>query len=209
MKDFQEEYIKNLPDCYRKDKDSNNYKILQLAGHSVEGIKEVLTDIDGSLDLNKATGKTLDLYGDMVGQSRGRANDKQYLMLIKTRIMRNLANGSNKSVVNCLSSILNCDPSEISIKDTPNKPCTVTISNIPLQTVLEADMTTTQLLSLIKTLMPVGIVFETVSFDGTFSFSDSENEQSTTEGFCDVEGGTIGGFFGLLSSDEDNTVLPI
>lgn len=208
MKLYQEEYIKNLPDSYRKDKDSNNCKLLELAKYSVEDLRKTLQQLVDSLDLNNATGKTLDLYGEMLGQNRGLSTDEQYRMLIKTRIMRNLSNGSNKSVVNSLAAILNCNSSEISIQDTENKTCSVSISSIPLETVLLAGMSTKQFEALIKTLMPVGVTFEQFAYDGTFTFSDLENEYNETEGFSDVEEGTIGGYLGVLSGDENGVILP-
>lgn len=209
MKLFQTEYIKNLPDCYAKGRESNNYKLLSIAKYCIDKSRLENEQIYESLDLNKATGKTLDLYGEMVGQSRGLANDEQYRILIKTRLMRNLSNGSNKSIVASLATILNCEPSEISITDKEDESCTIVLSNINLHTVQEAGLTTAQFETLIKTLLPVGVKFEPFSYDGTFTFSDNENEQSDTEGFCDIEGGTIGGYLGILSSDENNTVLPI
>lgn len=208
MKMFQKEYIKNLPDCYKKDKTSNNYKLLQIAKDSTDSFRGTLAEIQDSLDLNKVTGKTLDLYGEMVGQSRGLANDEQYRMLIVTRIMRNLSNGSHKSVVGALSLILNCSSSEISLIDTENKSCSVTMSNIDLRVVQAAGMSTSQFTQIVKALLPVGVVVEPFNFDGTFTFSDVDNEYDEETGFSNDEG-TIGGYLGVLSQEANDTILPI
>ena len=204
-----ENHALNLPDKYRKTSNSNNAKILEI--ERLEGVKirEALSQVEAILDIYNATGKTLDLYGEMVGQVRGQATDEQYRMLIKTKIMRNLSNGSHKSIVDSLAAILNCSPSQISIKDTSNKVCSVTIANIPLEIVLYAGLSTSQLDMLIKSLLPVGVTFEPFTYEGTFSFAASEGEQSETEGFTDVEGGTIGGYLGTLSNNADDIVLPI
>lgn len=208
MKLFQENHIKNLPDCYNKEKTSNNYKILELSKKNVNAFRECLISIDNSLSLDNAKGATLDLYGDLVGQKRGLATDEQYILLIKTRIMRNLVNGSYKSITDALRAILNCSNSQIFIEET-NTPCKVKISKLPLKSILEADLTTAQVTEIIKTIMPVGITFENIVYDGTFEFSNVENEYDETAGFCDVEGGTIGGYLGALSASTDETVLPI
>ena len=208
MKLFQEEYINNLPDCYNKSKTSNNYKLLELFKYSIDGFRHNIKQIEDILYLDNARGATLDLYGELVGQNRGLATDEQYIFLIKTRIMRNLANGSNKSIVDALCSILNCNVTDVHIEDAES-PCTVKISNLPLKTVIEADLTTNQLTQIIQSLMPIGVTFEPVTYDGTFEISDIENEYDDTAGFCDVEGGTIGGYLGTLSSDTHETVLPI
>lgn len=209
MKMFQEELIRNLPDCYRKDKESNNYKLLHLFDYHIEKMRSEAAEMREQITLDNATGKTLDLYGEMVGQNRGQATDEQYRMLIKTKIMRNLSNGSHKSIIDSLAAILNCSPSDISIKDTPDKTCSVTIANIPLEIVLTAGLSTSQLEMLLKSLLPVGVTFEQFTYEGTFSFAASEGEQSETEGFTDVEGGTVGGYLGTLSINADDVVLPI
>ena len=77
MGDFKSVYVDNLPDAYRKDTDSNNYKILNIQKIEIDGIKEDTEDVYNTLDLDQATGKTLDLYGDMLGQARGFATDDQ------------------------------------------------------------------------------------------------------------------------------------
>lgn len=208
MKFYQENQINNLPDCYNKKGTSNNYKLLKLSEFNTDAIRHSLKQIEAVLNINNAKGSTLDLYGDVVGQSRGLATDEQYILLIKTRIMRNLANGSYKSIVDSLCAILNCDNSQVLIEEL-NEPCKIKISNLPLKTILDANLTTTQITEIIKTLMPVGVVFESSVYDGTFTFSNSENEYNEAEGFCDVEGGTIGGHLGVLSSDTNTVVLPI
>lgn len=208
MKLFQETLIDNLPDCYKKDKGSNNYKLLELSKKNVDAFRECLISIENSLNLNNARGATLDLYGKLVGQSRGLATDEQYILLIKTRIMRNLANGSNKGVVDALCAILNCKRSQVHITDT-NNPCEVLIT-VPLGSIIEAELTAKKFNQLVKSILPVGVVLSAnMIYEGTFEFSAAENEQNETAGFCDVEGGTIGGYFGALSSEENETVLQI
>lgn len=208
MKLFQETLIDNLPDCYKKDKGSNNYKLLELSKKNVDAFRECLISIENSLNLNNARGATLDLYGKLVGQSRGLATDEQYILLIKTRIMRNLANGSNNGVVDALCAILNWKQSQVHITDTDN-PCEVLIT-VPLGSIIEAELTVKQFNQLVKSILPVGVVLSANTiYEGTFEFSAAENEQDETAGFCDVEGGTIGGYFGALSSEENETVLPI
>lgn len=208
MKLYQENHINNLPDYYNKEKTSNNYKILELSDYNVTKLRKTLKDIENSLNLNNAKGKTLDYYGELVGQSRGLATDEQYILLIKTRILRNLVNGSNKSITDALCAILDCEKSQMYITETTN-PCEITIT-LSLGTIISAELTVKQFNRLIQTLIPVGVVLSPNSlYEGTFEFSAIENEYDENAGFCDVEGGTIGGYFGALSSEKNETVLPI
>lgn len=209
MKFFQENYIKNLPDCYNKNTSSNNYKIFQLLKHDEESFRKALSELADSLDLDKASGFTLDLYGQTVGQNRGQTTDAQYLILIKTKIEKNRCSGNYESIVNCICRILNCEPSDVLIEE-QNAPCVVKLSKISLDAILNADFTPSQFTQIVKTLLPVGITLETSVYEGTFEFADGENVASTTAGFRATETDeTMGGYFGALSNDNGQSILPI
>jgi hypothetical protein len=203
-----ENHARNLPDVYKKSTDSNNYKILEIERQTGIGAKETLEEILNSLDLDNAKGKTLDLYGEMLGQQRGIATDEQYLLLIRTKIMRNLSNGSYPSILQSLCATFSCDPSQIYIEELES-PCTVKLNSLPLTVINNAGITSAQASAIVKKLLPVGITLESFLFEGTFQFADTETEQSTDAGFCDVEGGTTGGYLGVSGGDEVEQLLPI
>lgn len=121
MKRFDENYIKNLPDCYNKDPTSNHSKIMQLLRYDDDNFRSLLEELLDSLDLDKARGHTLDLYGEMVGQNRGVATDEQYLVLIKAKIERNRCEANIQSIANALCRTLNCEPSEFCLKDSDRR----------------------------------------------------------------------------------------
>lgn len=201
-------HAQNLPDSYKKTKDSNNYKILEIERIAVNNERETLQKIGNSRGLDNAKGKTLDLYGEMVGQARGLATDDQYRLLIKSRLMRSLSNGSYESIVKSLCATLNCKPSEISITE-KDEPCVVQSITLPLTILAQAGLSKAQANALIKSLMPVGVTLETTLLEGTFMFSDSENDYDEEAGFCDVEGGSMGGYLGSLGEEGNETILPI
>lgn len=199
---------KNLPDAYKKTKDSNNYKILEIERIACTDLRKTLGEIDNILDINNATGETLDLYGERVGQARGKANDAKYLLMIKARISRNIANGSYQSIVSALCNTFDCDPSQILIEDGEST-CTVNIIQMPLEIINKAGLSTAQTLEIIKSMVPTGVTVDTYLFEGTFEFSELENEYDEKAGFSDVEGGTIGGFLGVTGNDLSDELLPI
>lgn len=200
--------VKNLTDAYKKTPDSNNYKILEIERIACEESRVGLQEINDILDINQATGKTLELYGERVGQAKGLADDEKYLFLIKTKIMRNITDGSYESVVNALCQTFDCDPSEVHIVDGEN-PCSVKVEHLPLYVINKAGFTASQTLALVESLLPIGVSISSYLFEGTFQFSSVEDEYDEEAGFSDVEGGTIGGFFGITSGDEEDEVLPI
>ena len=198
----------NLPDAYKKDPNSNNYKILEIERVEAEILRKNLRDIDNVLSLSKATGKTLDYYGERVGQKRGQATDDQYRVLILAKIMRNLSNGSYNSVVNCLCKTFNCEPNEVHFED-DEEPCTVSIKALPIDKIAKAGFTQKQALAIIKAVMPVCITLNSYYVESTFEFAEDETTYDDEKGFTDVEGGTVGGYFGYLFGSDNEPILPI
>lgn len=207
--EFNENLVKNLPDAFKKTTDSNNYKILEIERRTLADIRADLQDIDSILDINNAKGKTLDLYGERVGQARGIADDEKYLLMIKAKIMRNLSNGSYPSIVNALCETFSCEPSQVYITD-GEEPFTVNVVTLPLEVINKAGLTTSQTLALIKTMLPIGTVLTSFLFDGTFEFGANEDDYDTEKGFAISEDDqSIGGYLGATSADISDNPLPI
>lgn len=204
----KENHVKNLPDRYNKSAQSNNAKILAMEQDAVNLLRKELQEVYEIGDIFKATGKTLDLYGDMVGQPRGVATDDQYRYMIRLKIAQNISTGNYPSVLEALSVAFNCHPSEICLVDAESA-CAATLVSIPIATVTAANFTTIQAAALIQRLMPIGVSLESASFEGTFEFSDAEMEYSEEAGFTDAEGGEIGGYFGFIHGNVYETLLPI
>lgn len=190
--------VKNLPDAYSKAKNSNNAKILEVEKSAVDALREATAAIYESLDIEKAYGKTLDLYGDMIGQLRGTATDEQLIVLIKNRIMRNIANGDHTSVVNAICMTFGCDPSDVLLTELDGS-CKVTLEGVPIQKLVESNIDIETAVQIVFDLMPVGVFVEAATFAGTFEFSGSELEYNEAAGFGS-EDQTIGGYFGYVAS---------
>ncbi len=203
-----ENYAKNLPDHYKKTADSNNFKILEVERYAIDTFKQDTIDVYNSLDLSQAYGATLDMYGEMVGQPRGVANDEQYILMIRAKIAQNVSSGDYKSVANAICLTFDCEPSEVYITE-KDEPCTVELVVMPLSVINKAGLSTRQTVELVKKLLPVGIFLESFLFEGTFEFSAIETEYNENAGFCNVEGGEIGGYFGLLYGEDEEPILPI
>ena len=106
-KEFNSEvYVKNLPDYYRKDANSNNYKILEIEKHALRKLDEDISAVYDTLDIWKATGKTLDLYGEMYNQPREGLEDDPYRVLILLKMVRNRAGSDHTSIINALTAAL-------------------------------------------------------------------------------------------------------
>ena len=207
--EFNENLVKNLPDAFKKTTDSNNYKILEIEKRTLADIRADLQEIDNILDINNARGKTLDLYGERVGQVRGVADDDKYILMIKAKIMRNLSNGSYPSIVNAICETFSCEPSQVYITD-GDEPFTVNVVTLPLEVINKAGLSTTQTLAIIKSMLPVGVSLQSFLFDGTFEFGANEDDYDEDKGFAISEDDqSIGGYLGATQGDETDVILPI
>ncbi len=202
-----------LPDCYRKDKDSNNHKLLELGHYAAEGLKKDIASVRDMLDINLAEGKTLDLYGDMLGQRRGLLNDGQYRYMLLARIGRNVVQGDYISIMHALVLMFGSQMGDIALDDLEleeeGRPCVVKLTKFPVQVLANAGFSSRQAVEMTELLLPICVTLSADNFEGTFEFADTADIYDEAAGFADL-GMSIGGHLGLLLGDDDRIpVLPI
>lgn len=202
---YRERLHKNLPDAYSKAAGSNNAKILEIEKSAIDQLREAVSAVYDSLDIEKAAGKTLDLYGEMLGQARGMATDDQYRVLLKNRIALNFSSSDHTSIVNAICLAFGCDPSEVLL--TEPDVCTAQLEGLPFAKLNENNIDINTAIRLVNSLMPAGVSMEVMNFAGTFEFGSTAMEYDEAAGFAD-EAQTIGGFFGLIS-DGTGSNLPV
>ena len=200
-------HVKNLPDAYKKTTDSNNFKILEIERIACQDLRDSLYQVAEMLDVNNAKGKTLDYYGERVGQARGVADDVKYLLMIKSKIARNISNGSYQSIVDALCLTFSCEPSQVLIVE-EEEPCSVRFAMLPLEVINAAGLTISQTIALIQAMLPVGTSVSSFLFEGSFEFGTGEKEYDEETGFAD-DAGAIGGYLGATGADNSDELLPI
>lgn len=205
--------VGRLPDCYRKDTDSNNYKLLELGAAAARGLREDIAQVRDMLDLNQVKGRTLDLYGDMLGQRRGLLNDEQYRYMLFARIGRNVVQGDYNSILNTLVLMFNSQKGDITLDDLDiaeeERPCVVKLTKFPIFVLVNAGFSSRQAVSMIESLLPICVTLAADNFEGTFEFAELDGEYDADKGFADVAQ-TVGGYLGLLLGEDDSIpVLPI
>ena len=198
---------KNLPDAYKKDEKSNNYKILEIERVANVGLRSTLEEVANILDIENATGVILDMYGKRFGQARGKATDAQYRTMIKSKIVRGLCDGSYKNIVDAICFTFGCSIDDVCIKESPDKPMTVTLEKAPLPAIINAGFSLEQAEQIINNLMPITVTLESMYFEGTFEFGAAEGEYDEEKGFSEAENGEIGGYLGHVGSEENETEL--
>lgn len=201
---FNTNLVKNLPDVYRKTAGSNNDRILAIEGHATGEIRKAISQIFDSLDLEKATGKTLDLYGEMLNQKRGFTTDEVYLTLLKNRIMRNIGSGDYNSILSALSLIFNCEPSDFRLEENEHT-AAVKIESIPFDYINRSGLTVNEVVAIVRGLIPTAVMLEPIEFAGTFEFSDVSTDYDEEKGFGDIDQ-TMGGYLGLAASGTEDDI---
>jgi hypothetical protein len=186
---------KKLPDVFCKATYSNNNKLLILDNELRAFLANDIKAVYESLDIYQATGKTLERYGNIVGQKRENLTDDQYRLKILSMISRKCSGTDYNSILSILAIILECDVSDIIIEN-DTEPGSVAIRNIPFTVLNNVGFTVNQAVDIINSLFPVTVTLSSACFEGTFSFANSEDiEVDDTEGFSD-DNGTTGGYFG-------------
>lgn len=161
--------VKRLPDAYYKGTDGNNYKLLYLNELAATDLLHDITAALNCLDIYQATGKTLDLYGEMLGQHRGALDDAQYKLLILNKVGKNICQGDYNSVVELLAKMFKCSKDEIIITDSDST-LKVTLAKFPLEILLNAGFSGAQAVTIIEMLLPVCVKLTDINFQGTFEF---------------------------------------
>jgi hypothetical protein len=191
--------INKLPDAYYKGQDGNNYKLLNLNELAAQTFSQDTTDVLNSLDLEQATGATLDLYGQLLDQERGSLNDNQYRILLKNKIGENICQGDYNSVLNLLAQIFECNVNDITFEEvSTNK---INITKLSLTVLSEAGFTGEQAIEMVERLLPACVRVNEANIEGTFEFGSVATDYDENKGFGNVEQ-SIGGYFGLLVTND-------
>jgi hypothetical protein len=186
----------NLPDALRKDKDSNNYKLLLIEKKIYDRLLQILYDVEACMDIDNCSGATLDLWGQRQQIARGTADDNQYRLLVKATIGQNLCDGSRNSIADALAHMLSCDPNKIRITSGTKKN-SVSVIDIPLATIRQAEFTEEQITDTITKLLAEGVTLESINYSGTFELGEAWGENDPDKGLADLER-TIGGTLGMV-----------
>lgn len=203
MKKFNYEVlVKNLPDSFDKKhpikdnkyENSNNNKILSIDSEINAAFFNAISEIETNLDIDIASLNVLDMFGERLKLERGSMSDEQYRIMLKAKIASNSCDGTRESIANVLSFILNCPSSDIKIKS-GNSTGEVILENIPLELLINAEFTISEIIDIINNLLAEGVKIYSYGFTGTFEFGEQENDYEENKGFSD--GKTIGGYLGV------------
>ncbi|OAH53071.1 hypothetical protein AWH48_11985 [Domibacillus aminovorans] len=218
-----------LTDRYKKNKNSNIGKMMQIFSDELELLQETNIRIEEWREIDNAEGVALDEIGEDLKQPRGIAADEVYRVLLKAKSAGNQSNGDINSLIRVISIALNVRPYEVKIyelwDDTPEhyfisphqfstvehndtKPAAIKINSFPIERLNETALSPNHFYKLVRSSMSAGVELEELVLEGTFEFGDVDMEEDETKGFSDIEG-EIGGYLGIAFSSDNEIDLPI
>ena len=156
-------------DHFRKDEESNTYKLMQLFSEELQLLEETNNRIIEWRNIDKAEGKQLDLIGQNVVQPRGTATDEVYRIMLKTKIARNLADGTLNGLITAIAYVLQVDKKEIKVTemwDLLNQPACIAVEAIPLDKINNAGLTANEFEDILRSLVSAGVKLLLMSSGG-------------------------------------------
>lgn len=188
-----------LTDNYNKRPESNIGKLFKIMADELQLLQDTFTKIEDYRDIDNAVGYALDKTGSNFKQYRGTATDEIYRALIKSKIQRNLSDGSIDRIIEIVSYLLNIDPSEVVLTQTYNaEPASLQV-NVPSDAINNLGLTLYQFGQIVDVIAAGGVRAASL-FEGTFAFSSQydASETDTNTGLADdaqITGGTLGAYF--------------
>ncbi|MBF2345437.1 hypothetical protein IA806_02515 [Listeria seeligeri] len=199
------DFIKKLTDAFTKSEKSNIGKLFIIVDQQISALTRALEKTEEWRDIDIAEGKTLNNLGGNVGQYRGQTTDEVYRVLIRGKVARNASDGTVNRMIHAVAKSLDCKYSDVQIINASDsdsadehEPAAIIIKRIPLRALNVVGLSTNQFLQLVSSIKPAGVRVAYITLEGTFSFSKDSTEETSDEGFADIEqavGGTLGGLF--------------
>lgn len=206
-----QEWIFRLTDVYKKDENSNIGKLLLIIDGEIEQIKSAFNKTEEWRDVNEVEGTTLDLFGENIGQVRGKTSDDIYRVLIKGKMALNRVDGTINKILSVLAVTLDCGPSEITIKTLKetgdNEPAAFMITQAPLDALNRVGLSPNQLTQIVQKTAAAGVRVSLINLNGTFSLSSQANVLETSDQGLSSDGSDGGTLGGVYSPDQES-VLP-
>lgn len=206
--------IDRMPGLYADDPDSNLAKLLSLDADEIDDLVATAARTLSWRSISLAEGETLNQIGENAQQLRGQSSDPVYRILIRSKIARNLSDGTVERIIRVLSAALDTDATEVLVnplwdESTPES-ASVFIS-VPSAALNAAGFSLSRFGKLCGLTVAAGIKAD-VMFRGTFELSSSSNSVDSSAGFNElVEGepGDIGGYLGAVYDPAHEPELPL
>lgn len=206
--------MKRFADYFSKHPTSNLSKLISIFSDELIELQETNKRILLWRDIDKAHGNALDLIGENVIQDRGVATDEVYRILLKSKMARNLSDGTINMIIQIISIALSTEPSTIKIVEKWNdiddpEPAAIKLIELPLTKINEAGLDPMNFIRIVQRTVAAGVKVGVIELTGTFEFGDELNAIENMNGFGDINDESIGGYLGAVYTPSIDQELPI
>lgn len=179
---------------YDKSKGSNITKVTKVITEELTEAKELLATVKSYTDINKTSGKALDLHGENVGILRGNSIDELYRVLIGAKQGVDRSDGSAATVINFINLLV--DAQELYIYESRSLDRqSIIITQLPLSEINKLGITPLDFFNIVNQIIAGGVSLEYIALGSTFEYGDGDElAYSETQGYSGngVEGGELG-----------------
>lgn len=206
--------IKHFTDALFEGKQTSGtlYKVMSVLADEFSLIEQTLATIIAYRDIDKARGMTLDLIGQNINQKRGKATDEVYRILLKSKIARNLSDGTVNTIIDVISLSLSTKPSDVKILESwevnPNAKPSIELMKLPITKLLESGIDQENFVAIIQKTVAGGVQVKQVELEGTFELGD-DYTGDLVRGMTDSMEDDYGGILGEIYGSSKNEKLPI
>lgn len=206
--------IKHFTDALFEGKQTSGtlYKVMSVLADEFSLIEQTLATIIAYRDIDKARGMTLDLIGQNINQKRGKATDEVYRILLKSKIARNLSDGTVNTIIDVISLSLSTKPSDVKILESwevnPNAKPSIELMKLPITKLLESGIDQENFVAIIQKTVAGGVEVKQVELEGTFELGDDYTDD-LVRGMTNTMEDDYGGILGEIYGSSKNEKLPI
>lgn len=206
--------MSRFADYFAKHPNSNFSKLISIFSDELIVLENTNKQILLWREIDNAKGNALDLIGENVIQNRGVATDEVYRILLKSKIARNLSDGTINTIIQVISIALSTDPSTIKIVEKWNdvdepEPAAIKLIELPLTKINEAGLDPLNFIRIIQRTVAAGVKVGVIELSGTFEFGDTTNSIDNMKGFGDINHNSIGGYLGAVYTPATDQELPV
>ncbi|WP_419957206.1 hypothetical protein [Psychrobacillus psychrotolerans] len=205
--------VSRFVDYFNKEPNSNISKLMKIFSDELIALNTTTKRVGDWRDIDSAKGVALDDTGTNINQPRGVATDEVYRILLKSKIARNLSDGSINTIIQVLATALSVPPTQIRIEEKWNdsldpEPAAIKLIELPLAKINEAGLDPVNFVRIVQKTVAAGVKVGIIELTGTFEFGTTAMIVDNLKGFGNIEG-TIGGYFGAAFSPSTDQELPI
>lgn len=208
--------VSRFTDYFNKHPNSNISKLMKIFSDELQSLNTTIKRVGDWRDIDNARGVALDDIGTNIKQHRGVATDEVYRILLKSKIARNLSDGSINTIIQVLATALSCEYKDIKLKEKwtdelEPEPAAIKVIELPLTKINEAGLDPYNFARIVQRTVAGGIKVGVIELTGTFEFGDvnASNNYDVLKGFGDINDEAIGGYLGAAYTPSTDQELPI